>query len=79
MNIEILGSGCKKCMDLMENTKQALIELGLEADIEKVSDIRKIMEYKVLVTPGIVVDGVVVASGKLNSVEEIKEILKSID
>jgi len=75
MKIEILGSGCKKCIDLANNAKDAVDQLGIDAEIEKVSDIMKIMEYKVLTTPGIVVDGAVKSSGKLISVEEIKELL----
>jgi len=75
MKIEILGSGCKKCIDLANNTKEALAQLGIDAEVEKISDIMKIMEYKVLTTPGIVVDGEVKSSGKLISVEEIKELL----
>lgn len=73
--IQILGTGCPTCQKLTELTKQAADELGLEYEIEKVTDITKIIEMGVVKTPGITVDGVVKMSGKLPSIEEIKEIL----
>ena len=75
MKIEILGMGCKKCSDLMENAKKAATELNLEAEFVKVEDIKKIMSYGVMTTPALVVDGVVKVSGKLPNVEEIKALL----
>lgn len=76
MKIEILGMGCKKCSDLMENAKKAATELNLEAEFVKVEDIKKIMSYGVMTTPALVVDGVVKVSGKMPNVEEIKALLK---
>lgn len=76
MKIEILGMGCKKCSDLMDNTKKAATELNLEAEFVKVEDIKTIMSYGVMTTPALVVDGVVKVSGKIPSVEEIKALLK---
>lgn len=73
--IQILGTGCKKCEELMNNTKKAVEELKLEAEIEKVEDIMEIMKFSVLMTPAIVVDGEVKASGKVLSPDKIKEIL----
>jgi small redox-active disulfide protein 2 len=75
MKIEILGSGCAKCKKLYENTLEAVKQSGKEAEVSKVEDIKKIMEYGVMSTPAIVVDGVVKASGKLVSPEEIKAML----
>lgn len=75
MKIEILGMGCKKCSDLMENAKKAATELNLEAEFVKVEDIKKIMSYGVMTTPALVVDGVVKVSGKIPNVEEIKALL----
>ncbi|MEA5114616.1 MAG: thioredoxin family protein [Geobacteraceae bacterium] len=75
MKIEILGSGCAKCKKLYENTLEAVRESGKEAEVTKVEDIKKIMEYGVMSTPAIVVDGVVKASGKLLSPKEIKVFL----
>ncbi len=76
MKIEILGPGCPRCQALEANAKEAVKELGLEAEVEKVTEMGKIMAYGVMSTPGIVVDGKVKGSGKLFSVEEIKEMLK---
>ncbi len=75
MKIEILGSGCAKCRKLYENTLEALGESGVEAEVAKVEDIKKIMGYGVMSTPAIVVDGVVKASGKVLSSKEIKALL----
>jgi len=75
MKIEILGTGCAKCRKLYENAAEAIRASGREAEIIKVEDIRKIMEYGVMSTPAIVVDGVVKASGKLLSPREIEEML----
>lgn len=76
MKIEILGMGCKKCSDLMDNTKKAATELNLEAEFVKVEDIKTIMSYGVMTTPALVVDGVVKVSGKIPNIEEIKALLK---
>ena len=75
MEIKILGTGCPKCKKLEANAKEALKQLGTSATIEKVTDIDDIMEYGVMMTPGLVVDGEVKASGKVLSVEKIKEII----
>ncbi|TAJ14207.1 thioredoxin family protein [Marinilabiliaceae bacterium JC017] len=77
MEIKVLGSGCAKCKALEKATRQAIEELGIDATIEKVEDILKIMEFGVLQTPGLVVDGKVVSTGKLPKVSEIKELLTS--
>jgi len=76
MKIEILGTGCAKCKALEEAAKQAIAQSGKFAQVEKVDDIMKIMEYGVMSTPGLVIDGRVVSSGKLLSVAEIVELLK---
>ena len=73
---EILGTGCPKCKRLTENTKKAVEELGIEAQIEKVEKLDDIMNYGVMVTPALVVDGEVKSAGKILTVEEIKELLK---
>ncbi|MDD2780753.1 thioredoxin family protein [Sulfuricurvum sp.] len=77
MKIEILGTGCTKCKALEEATKQAVAQSGKFAQIEKVEDIMKIMEYNVMSTPGLVIDGKVVSTGKLLSVAEIIDLIKS--
>lgn len=76
MKIEILGTGCTKCEALLQNVKQAVADEKIFAQIEKVEDPIKIMEYQVLSTPALVVNGVVKSSGKLLNKEEVKEFLK---
>lgn len=75
MNIEILGAGCPKCKQLIANTEAAVKELNIQAEIGKVTDIDKITDYGVLMTPALVIDGKVVCSGKLLNKDEIKKIL----
>lgn len=74
--IEILGPGCPKCNQLEERAKEAVKELGIEAEVIKVKDIKKISSYGVMITPALVIDGVVKAAGKIPKVEEIKKWLK---
>jgi len=73
MKIEVLGAGCQRCQALEERTRAALGELGLEAEVEHVSDMRRIMSYGVLSTPALVVDGKVKCAGRLPKAEEIKK------
>lgn len=75
MKIEILGVGCPKCKQLTANTEAAIKELNIAAEISKVTDIAKITEYGVMMTPALAVDGTVVSAGKVLSKEEIKKIL----
>ena len=70
--IQILGTGCPKCAQLAENAETAAKELGIEYELEKVTNINEIMEFGVMMTPGIAIDGVVKCSGKVNSPEEIR-------
>lgn len=73
--IEILGTGCKKCNDLAETAKKAADSMSIEYEIKKVTDIQKIVEYGVMMTPALVVDGEVKISGKVPSVDDIKKYL----
>lgn len=75
MKIEILGTGCAKCNELEMKVKQAVAQSGKFVQIEKVSDIQKIMGYSVMSTPGLVIDGVVKSTGRVLSVEEIAALL----
>ncbi len=75
-NIKVLGPGCAKCEKLKEDTRTAADELGIEYELEKVTDIMKITEFGVMMTPALVVDGTVKVTGKVPSIEEIKELLK---
>ena len=76
MKIKVLGPGCKNCENLADNTKAALKELGLEAQIEKVTDFAEIAGYGILSTPGLVVDDKVVSSGKVLKPKDIVKLLK---
>ena len=75
-DIKILGSGCPKCNKLEELSKKAAEETGIEFKLEKVKDINKIMEYGVMTTPALVIDGEVKVSGKVPSLDELKDIMK---
>ena len=75
MEIKVLGTGCKKCNELENATREAVAELGINATIEKEEDIMKIMEYGVNRTPALVVDGKVVVSGRVPNKEQLKELL----
>ncbi|MCW8895214.1 MAG: thioredoxin family protein [Sulfurimonas sp.] len=71
MKIEVLGTGCAKCITLEKVVKEAVAKSGKFAQIEKVDDVMKIMEYQVVSTPGLVIDGRVVSTGKVLSVDEV--------
>ena len=75
INIKILGTGCSKCNTLEKITKKVVEEIGIEANIEKVEDILEIMDYGIMRTPGLVVDGEVKINGRLPSEKELKAIL----
>jgi small redox-active disulfide protein 2 len=76
MKIQILGSGCPKCRQTEANAVESVKNLGIDADIEKVTDINKIIDFGVTVTPALAVDGEIKFSGKIPSVEEIENVLK---
>lgn len=75
MIIKVLGTGCANCKKLEENTRKAVELAGIEAIIEKVSDIKDIMSFGVMKTPALVVDGKVKIMGRVPSAEEIKQYL----
>lgn len=76
MKIQILGTGCAKCLKLAEEAEKAAKELGVDYELIKVTDINDIMSYGVMITPALAVDGTVKVTGKVPSVEEIKGYLK---
>ncbi|MGE4589509.1 MAG: thioredoxin family protein [Acidaminococcaceae bacterium] len=76
MKIKILGSGCVNCVTLAENTKKALAEVGVEAEIEKVTDFAEIAKYGVMSTPGLVIDEKVVSYGKVLKPQDIVKIIE---
>lgn len=75
MNIKVLGSGCAKCKTLERITKEAVEELNLDASVEKIEDIQKIMEYGVMFTPALVIDEKVAISGRVPKLKEMKKLL----
>lgn len=75
MEVKILGTGCPNCQKLEANTKQALKELNIDANVKKVTDIQEIMQYGIMSTPAVVADGKVLSYGMVPSVEEIKKML----
>lgn len=79
MKIEVLGSGCTKCQKLMGLLKEAVNELGSEAEILKVDDYKTIVAYGVMATPALVINGNVKVYGKIPSYDEIKNIIKKTD
>lgn len=76
MEIKVLGSGCANCKALEKLTRNALVEMNLTADVEKVEDITKILSYGIMRTPGLVINGKVVLTGKVPSLKELKEIIE---
>ena len=73
MKIEILGTGCPKCKKLNEITQEIIKELGISADIAKVTNINDIIDYGVMITPAIVIDGDVKITGKIPGKQEITD------
>lgn len=76
MKIEVLGTGCAKCKQLEKDVYNALAELNIAADVTKVQDIKKIMNYKVMSTPALVIDGQVKIAGRLPRKEELHSLLQ---
>lgn len=74
--LQILGTGCPKCNKLAEHTKEAAESLGIDYEIEKITDITKIMEFGVMMTPALAVDGEVKVAGKVPSVDDIKKMIQ---
>jgi small redox-active disulfide protein 2 len=74
--LQVLGPGCRNCSRLAENAEAAAKELGIEYSLEKVTDIQAIVEAGIMKTPGLRVDGKVMMSGRVPSVEEIKALLQ---
>jgi small redox-active disulfide protein 2 len=78
MHIKILGSGCKKCIALADNTKSAAQASGVDVEIEKVTDIVAISGYGVMSTPSLVIDEKVVSTGRVLTVDEVSRMLKEV-
>jgi small redox-active disulfide protein 2 len=76
MKIEVLGSGCAKCKRLHHNVEKAVKKTGIKAEIVKVEDITEIIERGVMMTPGLVIDGKIVSTGKVPGIDEIMGLLQ---
>ncbi|MEO0115526.1 MAG: thioredoxin family protein [candidate division WOR-3 bacterium] len=76
MEIRILGTGCPRCQELEKRTLEVLAEMNLAADVQKVTDLKKIAEYKVFMTPALVINGKVKCFGKVPAKSEIKKWLE---
>ena len=77
MKIQILGTGCSKCDKLYKVTQQAVDELCVEAELEKVTDLADIMAFGVMNTPALAIDGQVKVTGKVPSSQEIRKLITS--
>jgi len=78
MKIQILGTGCAKCNALTLATEQAAQALGLPYELEKITDLRRIMSFGVMTTPALVVDGKVKVAGKIPNLNELKTMLQPV-
>ncbi|HNR24333.1 MAG TPA: thioredoxin family protein [Candidatus Bipolaricaulis anaerobius] len=76
LKLEVLGTGCPKCQATLRNAEQAVAELGVDAEIVKVEDLREIMARGVMMTPALAIDGEIVVSGHIAPVAEIKKHLE---
>ncbi len=77
MKVQILGTGCPKCKKTEQNALEALTNLGIQADVEKITDINQIMDFGVMVTPALAINGAVQFSGKVPAVAEIEQVLQN--
>lgn len=75
MDIKVLGPGCRNCVALETRTREALDTLGIDADVQKVTDPALIAGYGILATPGLVIDGDVVVAGKVPSPRQLQALL----
>jgi small redox-active disulfide protein 2 len=77
MKVQVLGTGCPKCEALSDRVERVVADMGLDCEIVKVTDINEIMNFGIMMTPGLAVDGKVKSSGKLPSEDEIRGYLES--
>ncbi len=79
MKVQIFGIGCPRCKKLEANARKAVEEIGIEAEIEKVQDIKEISKFGVMMTPALAIDGKVKCSGEIAPVEKIKKWLQEVE
>ena len=77
MHVKILGSGCANCVNLEKATREAVAALGIDAEIEKVTDYAAIVGYGIMRTPGLVVDEQVLLSGRVPTAGQVKDLLSA--
>jgi small redox-active disulfide protein 2 len=77
MKVQILGTGCPKCKKLEENARAAAVKIGIDCEVEKITNLKDIMSFGVMMTPGFAIDGKVLFSGRVLPVEEIASLLAS--
>jgi small redox-active disulfide protein 2 len=75
MKIKVLGPGCARCQQLENTTREVVKELGLDAEVEEIKDVKKIMEYPILTTPGLVIDEKLVCSGRVPTKAEVTTLI----
>ncbi len=76
MEIKVLGTGCAKCRAVEKEVREVVAELGIDAEVEEVKDMAKILQYKVMMTPGLVIDGKVVSSGHVPSKDDVRKMIQ---
>lgn len=79
MDIKVLGPGCPRCGEVENRVKIALAELNVTAAVEKITDIKKIMEHQILATPGLIINGKIKSMGRIPSLGEIKSWIREAD
>jgi len=79
MDVKILGPGCARCFELERKARRAVEELEIAANVEKVSDIQKIIAYRIMATPGLVIDGKVKCAGRIPAIDEIKKWIREAE
>ena len=77
MNIKILGTGCARCNSLEKTVREAVKELGIDVEIDHITDMKQIMQYSILMTPGLVIDEKVVSSGSIPKKDEVKKMINT--
>jgi small redox-active disulfide protein 2 len=75
MKIQILGTGCAKCKQLTQHAEEAVAQLAIDCQVEKVTEMDEILSFGIMMTPGLALDGEVLSSGRVLSVDKIKELL----
>jgi len=77
MKIQVAGPGCARCTTVEKNVIEAVTQLGIDADVSKIKDVREYAKMGVLFTPAVIIDGKVVVTGKVPTVEDLKKIISS--